>query len=87
MRNVRFSSEETISLKPTAERGLVGFLIARKVVRTKTQANVLMLFITLVCVAIIVFLRVDFSDETNNRPATEAELQMVGSPGEVAPVE
>lgn len=80
MRNLKFDQDtNNLSYKNATNTGMVGFLVKKGIVTNTTQANILLLLITIVCIGVIVVLRFDQDDSIHNRPATQEEIELVGS--------
>lgn len=80
MRNVKFDQDTTSTIYRNAPgTGIAGFLIKKGIVANTTQANALLILVTVVCIGIIIFLQFDQDDSVYNREATQEEIELVGS--------
>ncbi len=84
MSNIEFENNVNTSteFKKPQQKGMIGFLLAKNIVKTPLHANYLLIFVIIASLVSIFLMRVDFDRSGTNKEATQEEIEFVGSEAE-----
>lgn len=84
MRNIEFENNinTATEFKKSHQKGIIGFLLSKKIVKTPLHANYLLIFVIIASIASIIFMRLDLVNSGTNKEATQEEIEFVGSEAE-----